>query len=99
MNNPNQSTLDGCLEFINSIDDPENPMPASNAKALMDVWFCAVTWCVADQVDKVKDQRMAKNGRDVKKRQRARDQRFARISLEVAAYATANANQQQQEKE
>jgi hypothetical protein len=97
MNNPNQSTLDGCLEFINSIESDGKPLTQSEAKAMMDVWFCAVSWCVADQVDKVKDQRMAKNGKDVKKRQRARDQRFARISLEVAAYATANANQQEKE--
>lgn len=97
MNNPNQTAGEGFAEFLNSIDDPANPMPASNAKAMMDLWFCAVSWCVADQVDKVKDQRMAKNGRDVKKRQRARDQRFATISLEVAQYATANANQNEKE--
>lgn len=97
MNNPNQTAGEGFTEFLNSIDDPENPITPANAKAMMDLWFCAVSWCVADQVDKVRDQRMAKNGKDVKKRQRARDQRFARISLEVAQYATANANQQEKE--
>jgi hypothetical protein len=96
MNNPNQTAGEGFTEFLNSIDDPENPITPANAKAMMDLWFCAVAWCVADQVDMVKDQSKARTGKDVKKRQRARDQRFARISLEVAQYAHANANQQEE---
>lgn len=95
MNNPNQTAGEAFTEFLNSVDDPENPITDSNAKAMMDLWFCAVAFCVADQVDKVKDQRMARNGKNVKQRQRARDQRFARLSLEVAQYAHANANQQE----
>jgi len=97
MNNPNQTAGEAFTEFLNSVDDTETPITDSNAKAMMDLWFCAVAFCVADQVDKVKDQRMARNGKNVKQRQRARDQRFARLSLEVAQYAHANANQQDKE--